>query len=162
VSDAERFAPLVTVANDLVSGLRRRFDVEVVEEPVEGPRELSAVRVHPVRGEGADLVVVRTDFPGVYLRAGRWLDESYPHCGCDACDESVDDLVEEMEGLVADVVAGRFGEELTGGPGRHALHHWRTNRHATAYLEPEEASSYGEPGRYEWAPWPERLATTGG
>ncbi|WP_166521359.1 DUF6226 family protein [Modestobacter roseus] len=155
VSDPQRFLPLLGAADDLVAGLRRRFDVMVSDEPVAGRGELSAVRLSPATGAGADLVVVRTDFPGVHLRAGRWARASFPACGCDACDEQVDDAIESLVEFVGDVAGGRFGEELTAGPGPRELHTWRAGSSSTAYLTPAEASAHGEPGRFDWAPWPE-------
>ena len=156
VSEPERFLPLLAAADDVVADLLRRFDIEVSDEPVAGPRELSAQRLHPTTGDGADLVVVRTDFPGVYLRAGRWTHASFPACGCDACDEQVDDAIERLEDFVGDVSSGRFGEELTDGPGRRELHTWRARSSETAYLTPAEARAHGVPGRHDWAPWPQR------
>ena len=161
VSDPERFRPLLAATDDVVADLRRRFDVEVSDEPVDGGPQLSAQRFHPATGDGADLVVVRTDFPGVHLRAGRWTDASFPRCGCDACDEDVDEAIEDLAAFVDDVTAGRFGEELTAGPGRRELHTWRARAGGTTYLTPDEARPYGEPARYDWAPWPERPTDPG-
>ena len=158
VTDAQRFAPLLAVADELVADLRSRYDVVVNEEPGGERGVLSALRLHPVTGQGADLVVVRTDFPGVHLRAGRWTQEAFPHCGCDACDEQVEDLVEELGDVVADVVAGRFGEELTAGA---VLRTWRLGSSSSAFLDPAGARAAGHPGRYDWGAWPERAGPAG-
>ena len=56
-----------------------------------------AVRVTPRNPASAPLTFVFTPFPGVYLHAGSLHDFHFPVCGCDACDDSVADLVEELE-----------------------------------------------------------------
>ncbi|MFQ1003812.1 DUF6226 family protein [Modestobacter sp. SSW1-42] len=160
VSDPERFRPLLAATDDLVADLRRRFDVEVSDEPLDAGHGLPAQRLHPATGDGADLVVVRTDFPGVHLRAGRWTDASFPRCGCDACDEQVDELIEELVAFAGDVTGGRFGEQLTAGPGPRELTTWRPGAINTAYLTPAEAGAHGEPGRHAWGPWPQRSAAS--
>ncbi|MFD5321628.1 DUF6226 family protein [Streptomyces sp. NPDC127098] len=73
------------------------------------------VRLVPARGDGAPLRLTFTDYPGVDVRAGVWGGFAHPGCGCDACDEGVEELVEELERVVLAVAAGRFQEEYRAG-----------------------------------------------
>ena len=156
VSDPQRYAALGGVADELVADLVRRYDVEVDDEPVEGLRDRSAVRLRPSSGDAA-LVVVRTDF-GVRLRAGRWAEESFPSCGCDACDEEVDDVADELREYVADVVGGRFHEALTSGFRRGELSWRRPNSAGSRWLDRDRVRELGPPGSHSWAAWPVRGA----
>jgi len=155
VSDPHRYASLRVLAGELVADLTRRYDVDVRDEPVAGPREVSAVRVHPRSGDGADLVVVDTDF-GVYLRAGRWATEPFPSCGCDACDEDVDDVADRLRGFIDDVVHGRLQEELSGGIRGGQLRVQRPTSSGTTSLTRARVRELGSPGRSAWAAWPPR------
>ena len=74
---------------------------------------LRAVRMVPVNPDSAGLTFVFTTFPGVILHAGLLHDFPFPQCGCDACDESTETAVEEMERLVFAVVAGNYSESVT-------------------------------------------------
>jgi hypothetical protein len=61
---------------------------------------------------GAPISISWDDFPGLTVRVGRWHEESYPQCGCDACDEGPAELVEELLRQVETVVAGKFIEAV--------------------------------------------------
>lgn len=124
----ERFAPLHTVADALISHLRDTYDVELTEvdhvEAADGSEGmagmasgLSAVRVKPNDPGCAALTFVYTDHPGIVLRAGLLHDFPFPICGCDACDETAESQAEELEQKVFAVVAGRYRESV--GPGAH-------------------------------------------
>jgi hypothetical protein len=155
VTDPHRYAALGDVADELVADLVRRYDVEVDDEPVDGPRDTSAVRLRPRSVDSADLVVVRTDF-GVRLRAGRWAEESFPSCGCDACDEDVVDVSDELREYVADVVGGRLEEELRRGLTGGELAMRRPLRSSSTSLSRAQVRELGPPGRSAWAAWPKR------
>jgi hypothetical protein len=155
VTDPQRYLPLRDLADALVADLARCYDVDVTDEPVDGPRDVSAVRVRPRSGDSAELVVVRTDV-GVRLRAGRWAEEAFPSCGCDACDEELDDVAELMAEFTADVVAGRLEEELRGGLLGGLLSVRRPRSSGNRSLPRARVRELGPPGRHEWAPWPVR------
>ncbi|HWC31247.1 MAG TPA: DUF6226 family protein [Dehalococcoidia bacterium] len=117
VSHPERFASLHVVANALVGHLAANYAVSVTEDVsfaddlVHGRTDaLRAVRVTPVNANEAPLTFVFTPFPGVIVHAGVLHDFPFPGCGCDACDESGENAIDELEGTVLAVVAGRYFE----------------------------------------------------
>jgi hypothetical protein len=124
VSNPERFAPLHSVADALIDHLRSTYAVSVSENIAfagDLMQELAgvarAVRAVPDIADAAPLTFVFTSYPGVIVHAGLLHDFPFPQCGCDACDESVEILAEEMECLVFAVVDGRYSETVTAGFG---------------------------------------------
>lgn len=120
----ERFAPLHTVANALIDHLTATYDVEVdegehvVADLIRGSERetVRAVRLQPRLPHCAPLTLVLNDHPGVELHAGALLDEHYPACGCDACDESWQESADDLEQTVFGVVAGGLEEWVGRGP----------------------------------------------
>ena len=119
VTNPERFRPLHDAMLEMLKALETRFDVESVEgygldeelerfsrQPVERP----AVTLKPIHPESAPITVVFTDFPGLHIRLGRWFTDSFPSCGCDACDESAEDESERLTELMDSVTSGGFRE----------------------------------------------------
>jgi hypothetical protein len=108
----ERFQPLHTVAEALIDWLAASYLVRVEDNPSTAS-DLSilvdsvvrAVRLTPAGG-AAGLTIAFTAFPGVLVHAGDSRDIRYPVCGCDACDESWENLADHLETLVRTVVAG--------------------------------------------------------
>ena len=163
VTNPERFAVLHEVAEREIDALAARPRVEIREE-LDG--EDRVVRIVPPSG-CAPITVTFTPFPGVVVRAGNWLERSFPSCGCDACDEDPDENSADLRELIDAVVAGRFIEELRVPRLRVARvrdahfsnwisgerSRWGTSapvRGATL----RELRARGEPGRYGWPPWP--------
>ncbi len=60
------------------------------------------------------MTVAYTNFPGLLVRFGRWHMDAFPRCGCDACDEDVDDLVIELAERVEALVQGGLTESSSG------------------------------------------------
>ena len=125
VTDPGRYRPFRDWARGEVDRLAREYDVERVDGGAEVDPELfrltratDAVRLTPRSGGGAPATVVYTDFPGVGARFGRWGEVVLPWCGCDACDESPDDLRRTLEECLSAVTAGALREHL--GPGAEA------------------------------------------
>lgn len=170
VSHPERYAPLHAVAEALIRWLTEEYDVTVVDDPaVESdvsftPPAVRAVRLTPVAPGAAPLTVVLTDYPGVFVHAGALQDHVFPRCGCDACDEDVVSVTEELEWVVAAIVHGEFTESVdVPSPG------WVTSglrwgdRSGTGGvlrddLPPERLAAAKEalPAGGVWAPWVRR------
>lgn len=123
-SHPERFRPLHTVAEALITHLVTHFDVDVAEDPdvacdlLRAPMDVvRAVRITPRRINTASLTMVLTSYPSVEVHAGELRDGNFPPCGCDACDYSWETLADDMEELVVAVAGGRFWERM--GRGKH-------------------------------------------
>jgi Family of unknown function (DUF6226) len=121
-SNLQRFAPLHTVADELIRYLSAMYDVEVTEDPAfaadlmhERHDIVRAVRLTPRERDAATLTFVLTSFPSVIIHAGVLQDFLYPICGCDACDETWESFADEMEWQVLAVVAGRYRETVRSG-----------------------------------------------
>jgi hypothetical protein len=164
VTDPERFAPVVNAADALVDQLATAYDVVVTRpEPAQRdfpgvPLRLRSVRLTP--SAGAPLTVTVTDFPGLLLAAGHWWSVPVPPCGCDACDETAPEALEQLDEHVAAVIGGRFTERLTERPMR--LWHGFSGEHRSegwSALDPGRFAEYAAtapPGDYAWPPWPRR------
>jgi hypothetical protein len=105
-SNPERFAPLQTVADALIDHLRQRYAVSVSDDIAaaadlmhERDDVLRAVRMVPNNPDAAALTFVFTAYPAVVVHAGLPHDFPFPQYGCDACDESLEVLVEDLERL---------------------------------------------------------------
>jgi hypothetical protein len=119
----ERFAPLHTVAEAIITHLRERFEVRVSEghdhaaDLVHPARDVvRAVRVQPNDPSCAALTFVFTGYPGIFLHAGVLHDFHYPSCGCDACDSNWTMEADELERHVFAVVEGGYRERVVRGP----------------------------------------------
>src|SRR5688572_30500627 len=118
VTDPERFQPLRTLALTIVDRLTGDYDVTRTESfaslpdmrPFEHARP--PVTLTPLLSGAAPIAIAFTTFPGLLVRYGRWLADSFPACGCDACGETAAREGERLEDLLREVVAGRFHEEL--------------------------------------------------
>jgi len=103
-SNLDRFVPLHAVADALVECLLRDYRVVASEaqdlarilEP-EPPDFIRQVRLDPEETGGEPMTIVFTSFPGVVVYSGSRLVESFPACGCDACDDSVDQVADRMQ-----------------------------------------------------------------
>ena len=157
VTDAERFRELHTSADALVDALARRFVVEVGEPTVLGPaqwrehRLLRATRLEPAGG-GAPITIGWTDFPGLAVWFGNWTDERYPQCGCDACDEQVDDLRDLLAVHVESVTSGAFTESLE----RSGWRAWTFLGSSGRSMDGPQRFPEAVPGRSVWMPWVRR------
>ena len=119
----ERFAPLHTVADALITHLRDTYAVaiddgtetavDLLRPPFHGV--LRAVRIKPDDPSCAPLTFVFTTHPGVILHAGLLHDYPFPVCGCDACDSTWEAEAEELEQRVQAVVTGNYRERIEPG-----------------------------------------------
>lgn len=116
VTDAERYRVLHPFALAVLDDLEREFAVERQELDVlrGGAAEHIAVdrvvRLVPADPAAGSLTVGLTRFPGLLLRFGEHTDVPLPVCGCDACDESVQELRDRLRFHVEALVTGGFAE----------------------------------------------------
>ena len=89
VTEPERFAPLHDWALDTVTRLERDYQVIRVEGVgLDHDLERSqisrpTVKLTPLHESGAPVTIAFTGFPGPAVRAGRWVIEYFPSCGCE-------------------------------------------------------------------------------
>jgi hypothetical protein len=170
LSNPQRFAPLHAVADALIDWLQATFDVTLEQTPSAASDLLHmpdhvvrAVRVVPRDPTAAPLTFVLTPFPGIYLHAGVLHDFHLPVCGCDACDDDVLNLAEELEWTVRTVVSGGYSERFDPGRGdwiEFRLEEpgvgMRSGRSRTADL-PEDRVRFARtalPAAGQWSAWP--------
>ena len=166
VTDPGRYAVLHEAAERLLDELTSRYTVERREtaEPLGATGErVRTVRLIPRTPAAAPLAVAFTDFPGVVLRLGRWYSESLPGCGCDACDERPQDLVDEMRLQIGALVEGGLWERvrrgMTGSWSETRLVGEGFDQGYETPLDPREARAARRDGfaaPVQWAPWPKR------
>jgi hypothetical protein len=114
-TNPERFEPLHLVAGQLVDHLIRVYQVgasdardlarTLEDEP---PDFVRLVRLSPERADGEPLTIVFTSFPGVVIYAGSRFSEAFPACGCDACDDTSDDVADWLEKRVLTLASGEL------------------------------------------------------
>ena len=119
VTNPERFQPLHEAALRLIERLRAEFDVKMSEGYDLGvpgiERDVQvrpSIRLSPNDSDCAPVTVVFTDFPGVRIWFGKWQEEPFPECGCDACDEDADVEIAIMTQLLESVTVGGVVEAI--------------------------------------------------
>ena len=167
----DRFEPLHTVARALIDWIVVTFDVSVDSDP-EVAADLgwqvddvdSVVRIIPRDAAAAPLTVVFTSFPGVVLRMGVLFQSAFPMCGCDACDDDVLWLVDQIEWMVQAVVAGGYSEQLDAEPDgwfEYTLENdtgMQSGRSEITGLPAERVAAARDmlPASGTWSAWPRR------
>jgi hypothetical protein len=113
VTDPDRYRVVVRAAEQVVDELEAAYQVvvqrggaELDPELCAGPTVERVIRLVPARKDAATLTVALTDFPGVRVPAGHWHTLDFPSCGCDACDESPDELAADLTRRLHAVAAG--------------------------------------------------------
>lgn len=120
VTSPEKYAVVHDAAHACIAELVRRFAVTESNADASGLHldgtadVVQAVRLQPSAADAAPLVIAFTPFPGLLVRFGNWHIEAFPRCGCDACDETPEEVVRELDDRVTALVEGRFREQLTG------------------------------------------------
>ncbi|GEK79469.1 DUF6226 family protein [Agrococcus baldri] len=99
----ERYQPLHDVADALLAHLLDEYEC-VAEEVPAAAHELRAVRLLAT-GRSHGIGIAWTDFPGVRADLGGEVDAAAPICGCDACDESLEQAAEQLSDSVLRAVA---------------------------------------------------------
>lgn len=162
VTDAGRFRVLQPFAMAVLDDLERAFAVERHElnglsggtaDHVDLER---VVRLVPVDRAAGRLTVGLTSFPGVLLRFGEHTDLVLPPCGCDACDDLVQDLREALRFHVEALVAGGFAERGTADGA--AWHRFVAHSGLSSGSTTADAAWPGPHQAYdnEWVAWPRR------
>ncbi|WP_091678414.1 DUF6226 family protein [Amycolatopsis marina] len=166
VTDPGRYAPLHAAARELLDELIERYTVvgETFEEAdPHGSEPAPGIRLAPADPAASPLAVVFTSFPGLVVQLGRTETLALPRCGCDACDETVEDCVELLRERVGALTAGTFGERLVRDGGWWHEYWYRTpnggggssrGRIDRKELRALRATAPG--GEQRWAPWPRR------
>ncbi|QTX04955.1 DUF6226 family protein [Agromyces archimandritae] len=176
-SNLDRFEPLHSIATALIAWLQETFDVDILDD-VEAASDMRldpgeatrTVRLMPRCPDAAPLTFVLTAYPGTYLHAGVLHDFSFPVCACDACDEDVAGLAEELEWTVRMVVSGGYSEHVD------SFSRWieyrveepgvgmRSGRSRANDLPSERlrAAKKRLPKGGRWVPWPVQRRQRGG
>jgi hypothetical protein len=179
VTDPGRFRVMHTAAEGLLARVSAAFEVQLLEGVID--QQLSGtsaspgrtVRIVPADPAAAPVTIHFSDFPGIRTRYGSWVIQSWPDCGCDACDDDPAALAEDLVSEVERVAAGCLEEHLRRWP-RPSLA-WclrermtdtnrfarrsRTIRSSWGRLsrdEVRELQRQGGRGRRGWQPWPSR------
>lgn len=163
VTDPERYRGLHRAARSLLTALEDRYDVareEGFAPDFPFGADCGMVTLHPAAVGASDLAVIFTGFPGLSVNYGLDRTETLPACGCDACDETVPELTEQLIMVVQAVVGGTFGDALV----RDGWTWWRES-----WLEVPSGGSRGRSrikrdelptlkaamptGEKRWGPW---------
>lgn len=177
VTNPERFAPLHEIALELLQILERKFDVDRVEgydlDPYLETAIVAVVRptikLTPRRTNRAAITIAFSTFPGLNVRFGRWFTRPFPICGCDACDESVEDESDSLHWLAECVIAGQFIEEIRiQEPGSASMHIeiWSKDGSRQSggfgskmdWEEAKEILGHDQKAVFQWEPWPKRIS----
>lgn len=162
VSDPHRYDALPGLARDLIGRLEREYDVthhRGSELQAWSGVEVETITLTPSAPTASPLTVVFGDPFGLRLRFGVGHVEPIPDCGCDACDEDLEDCGRMLAENVATVIAGTFGERLDGrwhvrwsrGDDRERSGRTLLTRHERARLLRRMPA-----GESTWGPWPPR------
>jgi len=164
VTNPERFRPVHGAADALVTRLESDYQVERNGGDDAGYEGVTR-QVELVPSVGAPLVVRWNDFPGISVRYGRWHDEHFPQCGCDACDEQPEELIRDLERKIAAVVRGRFTEAVvTDSEGTWLTFEFRYEggRSCGKGRLRQGHPLRNEPGEIIWPAWPLRNGSASG
>lgn len=115
VSDPQRFAPLHELAREHRDRLLASYDVDLRQATRPARSGLPLVdswRLVPADPAASPLTFLLSDFPGVSLAFGTHSEESFPSCGCDACDEDAEDLASGLASTIETVVTGGITEAV--------------------------------------------------
>lgn len=165
VTDPSRYAELHTAGREVLDKLERRYAVtrEVSTEPDRhGNDPALVVRLVPADPTAAALTIVFDAYPGLIVRMGRDSETSLPGCGCDACDETVEDCTEQLRLLMEALTAGTFGERLVREHGWCHERWYRAEGAGWSGLTPARGRQLRAlramlpDGELRWTPWHKR------
>ena len=123
VTNPERFLPLHDFTLNLIKTLVTSYDVKYEEGLTSDNAPIHSItlarpsiRLTPKNENAAPLVFRFSTFPGVAIRFGLWEQKVFPTCGCDACAETAEENIKEIEEHVKSVVNGNFKESIHKNP----------------------------------------------
>jgi Family of unknown function (DUF6226) len=100
VTKPARYQLLHVEAERLLDDLTRSFAVSrhegLASDPSRPSGQVRTVELDPARPGVGRLRITFTSFPGLLIKLGQERETALPACGCDACDEDPQDLVEEL------------------------------------------------------------------
>ena len=161
VTNPERFQVLHTTMLSIITRLETDFDVQredgygldhALEK--EFGLALPSIRLIPNDPEAAPLTIIFSDFPGLALRMGRWFDEPFPVCGCDACHDTGETEIQRLTQIVESVIAGRFREISNPIEGCMQAVMWGDDWSRIHRLTTEKDQHHYP--QLNWKPWPRR------
>jgi hypothetical protein len=170
VTNAERFTVVQEFVAELARTLAHTFEIERTEAyGIDSELESSGnlvrptLRLLPSSATAATITIAFTNFPGLYVRFGRWVVDRFPQCGCDACDERAEGEIERLREKIGDVIAGRFQESISLGEcGQAELRFaFATGWSGVNILEIGEARKLlgaEEPTSHSYHSWPKRTS----
>lgn len=154
----ERFRPVIDVALALADHLERTYEIVRDETTAKGRTD---VTLTPSAGAGSPIsfVLGPPERPAVTLRAGHRFRALWPDCGCDACDDAVPGLLDDLEATVLAITAGLLSEwrsrsSADGSWSTHTTIEGVTEESAPGVSEGESNGLPTTPHR--WEPWPLR------
>jgi hypothetical protein len=167
VTDPDRYTVLHATGREVLDELVRRYDVVRETSSAADPHGKAAapvITLIPSDSASSPLAIVFDAFPGLTVRIGRDDEAHLPTCGCDACDETVEECVEKLRQYLEAVVAGSFGERLVHEDGWWHEHWYQASDAAWSGRQPVPRSQLNalraglKDGELHWAPWPERAS----
>ena len=104
VTDPGRYQILHVTAERLLDDLARDFAVSrregLASDPSRSTGQVRMVELDPARPGVGRLRITFTSFPGLMVKLGQEREKALPACGCDACDEDPQELVEDLHNKV--------------------------------------------------------------
>lgn len=144
----ERFEPVVQVARALLDHLERSYDVNRADIV----RETVRVTLTPRTGDGTALTLrFLSGGTGVSVGAGYRYEGLWPDCGCDACDDPVPLLLDDLETMVFAIVEGKMSEWRSRGA-KHVRFDGITEMGSVGGPEPLDLPTTP----HRWGAWPIR------
>jgi len=130
VTNPQRYAPLHTIARDVLDDLQRRFDVTAhasFDLDLNRTTQAPVITLVPSDRGSSPLSVMFTAFPGLVVGFGRTQQAPIPVYGCGACDETVEECAQSLRELVEAVTTGSFGERIVPADDGLWSELWRAN-----------------------------------
>ena len=168
VTNPERFRPLHAAGRSLLATLEDQFVVarSSISASPEHP-DATAVKLTPVDPAAAPLTMSFTAFPGLKIRIGTTVSMALPTCGCDACDEDVEECLQHLTPWITALTTGSITERLSRRGPRSWWHEVSTGSQGSTsgtLVEGQHSKQLRKAlptGEQHWTPWPARPLDSG-